>query len=127
MNLLCLFQVLSVLIVSSNGFSISPLVSLKQNHHLSSKKQFTTSGSTALYNVDNDDDAPPPVDNRTFDRSKSGGRSGRMDKLAEMDSEMVETDKNFVLYAAGGFVGLIVVLLIVAYSTGVFDQLIMNS
>lgn len=55
------------------------------------------------------------------DVSRSGTKRERLNKLAELEEERVETDKSFVLGAAGGFVGLILLLLVVASATGVLD------
>lgn len=52
----------------------------------------------------------------------SGSKTGRMNKLAEMESERVETDKGFVLKAAGGFAGFIVIVIVAAFASGVLDQ-----
>jgi len=54
--------------------------------------------------------------------SSSGYRQDRLNKLAELESERIETDKGFVLKAAGGFVGFIVLLLVAAYAGGILDQ-----
>jgi len=54
--------------------------------------------------------------------SSSGYRQDRLNKLAELESERVETDKGFVLKAAGGFVGLIVILLVAAFASGILYQ-----
>mmetsp|Transcript_11620 Transcript_11620/g.17322 ORF Transcript_11620/g.17322 Transcript_11620/m.17322 type:complete len:118 (-) Transcript_11620:509-862(-) len=56
------------------------------------------------------------------DVSRSGTKRGRLDKLAELEDSRVETDKGFVLKAAGGFVGFIVVLLVAALASGVLDD-----
>jgi hypothetical protein len=61
------------------------------------------------------------------DVSKSGNKRDRLNKLAELQEETVETDKGFVVKAAGAFVGLIVILVGVAASSGVFDQLLINN
>lgn len=55
------------------------------------------------------------------DASRSGTKTDRLNKLAELEDQRVETDKGFVLKAAGGFVGIIVVLLIAAAASGVLD------
>jgi len=62
--------------------------------------------------------------NEKFDASKSGTKRERLDKLAALEEERIETDKGFVVKAAGGFVGLCVVLLIGAFASGVFDDLL---
>jgi len=55
------------------------------------------------------------------DKSRSGTKRDRLDKLAELEDSRVETDKSFVGLAAGGFVGLILLLLAVAFASGVLD------
>mmetsp|Transcript_25078 Transcript_25078/g.35107 ORF Transcript_25078/g.35107 Transcript_25078/m.35107 type:complete len:108 (+) Transcript_25078:87-410(+) len=67
--------------------------------------------------------ASPTVLFEKRDVSRSGTRRERLDKLAELDEQRVETDKGFVVKAAGGFVGLIALLFVVAFSTGVLDGL----
>ena len=59
------------------------------------------------------------------DASRSGTKRERLDRLAELEEDRIETDKSFVLKGAGAFVGLIFLLLIVAGATGVLDP-IMN-
>eukprot|EP00978_Attheya_sp_CCMP212_P040388 scaffold219843_cov53-Attheya_sp.AAC.4 len=58
------------------------------------------------------------------DASRSGNKRERLDKLAALEEEMVETDKSFVLQAAGGFVAILVVLGVIAASSGVLDPVI---
>lgn len=60
------------------------------------------------------------------DSSRSGTKRERLNKLADLEDERVETDKGAVLKAAGGFVGLCIILLIAAFFGGVFDGLIVN-
>jgi hypothetical protein len=60
------------------------------------------------------------------DASKSGSKRERLNKLADLEDSRIETDKSAVLKAAGGFVGLCVILLTAAYFGGVFDDLIVN-
>jgi len=50
------------------------------------------------------------------DKSRSGSKRDRLDKLAELEESRIDTDKGFVLKAAGGFVGLIVILLVAAFA-----------
>lgn len=57
------------------------------------------------------------------DVSRSGNRQERLNKLAELEESRVETDKGFVLQAAGGFVAFLVLLLAVAYASGLLYQL----
>jgi hypothetical protein len=64
---------------------------------------------------------------RGADVSRSGNKRERLNKLAELQEETVETDKGFVIKAAGAFVGLIVILVGVAAASGVFDQLIIDN
>jgi len=59
------------------------------------------------------------------DASRSGTKRERLDRLAELEENRIETDKSVVLKGAGAFVGLIFLLLIVAGATGVLDP-IMN-
>mmetsp|Transcript_19416 Transcript_19416/g.29189 ORF Transcript_19416/g.29189 Transcript_19416/m.29189 type:complete len:112 (+) Transcript_19416:156-491(+) len=68
-----------------------------------------------------------PLFGEEFDRSKAGSRRGRLDKLAELEEDLVETDKSFVIQAAGGFVGLIFLIIIIGFASGAFDQLIMST
>ena len=49
--------------------------------------------------------------------SKSGNKRDRLNRLADLEEERIETDKGFVVKAAGAFVGLLVILLAVAFST----------
>lgn len=56
------------------------------------------------------------------DVSRSGTRRRRLDRLAELEEERIETDKGTVLYAAGGFVGFIILLLVAAWSSGLLTQ-----
>jgi hypothetical protein len=51
--------------------------------------------------------------NEQRDVSKSGTRKKRLNRLAELEKDKVETDKGFVLKAAGGFAGLVLILVIV--------------
>ena len=51
------------------------------------------------------------------DASRSGTKRERLDRLADLEEERIETDKGFVVKAAGAFVGLLVLLLAVALST----------
>ena len=51
------------------------------------------------------------------DASRSGTKRERLDKLAELEDTRVGTDKGFVLKAAGAFVGLLAILLVVAFAT----------
>ena len=60
------------------------------------------------------------------DASKSGSKRERLNKLADLEDSRIETDKSAVLKAAGGFVGLCIILLIAAFFGGVFDGLIIN-
>jgi hypothetical protein len=60
------------------------------------------------------------------DKSRSGTKRERLNRLAELEESRVETDKSFVGLAAGGFVGLLVLLLVVAFASGVMDP-IMNT
>jgi len=48
------------------------------------------------------------------DASRSGTKRERLDKLAELEKDRIDTDKGFVVKA---FVALIVILLIVAFTT----------
>jgi len=61
-----------------------------------------------------------------FDASKSGTKRERLDRLAELEEDMIETDKSTVLKGLGAFVALIVLLLIGAAASGVLDP-VMNS
>ena len=51
------------------------------------------------------------------DASRSGTKRDRLDKLAELEESRVDTDKGFVIKAAGAFVVLIGILLAVAFTT----------
>ena len=71
---------------------------------------------------------PSPRQDTTklFDRrdaSRSGTKRERLDRLAELEESRIETDKSVVLKGAGAFVGLIILLLIVAGATGVLDPI----
>eukprot|EP00547_Thalassionema_nitzschioides_P001947 CAMPEP_0194202886 /NCGR_PEP_ID=MMETSP0156-20130528/2810_1 /TAXON_ID=33649 /ORGANISM="Thalassionema nitzschioides, Strain L26-B" /LENGTH=93 /DNA_ID=CAMNT_0038928503 /DNA_START=160 /DNA_END=441 /DNA_ORIENTATION=- len=68
-----------------------------------------------------------PLFGEEFNKSKAGSRRGRLDKLAELEEDIVETDKSFVIQAVGGFVGLLFLILIIGFASGAFDQLIMNT
>ena len=57
------------------------------------------------------------------DASRSGTKRERLDRLAELEEDRIETDKSVVLKGAGAFVGLIFLLLIVAGATGVLDPI----
>jgi hypothetical protein len=67
----------------------------------------------------------PSVASKTMlsvkDKSRSGTKRDRLNKLADLEESRVETDKGFVSLAAGGFVGLILLLLGVAFVSGVLD------
>jgi hypothetical protein len=54
--------------------------------------------------------------------SSSGYRQDRLNKLAELEDSRIETDKGFVLKAAGGFVAFLVLLLAAAFASGILDQ-----
>merc|ERR1719329_1414774 len=54
--------------------------------------------------------AEPPKD-----VSRSGFRRDRLDKLAELEDTRIETDKGFVIYAAGGFALLILLGVFAAF------------
>jgi hypothetical protein len=56
------------------------------------------------------------------DVSRSGNKRERLNRMAELEDERLETDKGFVLKAAGGFAGLLVLLLAVAAANGIFDN-----
>ncbi len=58
---------------------------------------------------------------------RSGNKRERLEKLAALEEEKIETDKGFVVKAAGGFVGLMVVLLIAGLAGGVFDELLLKA
>lgn len=60
------------------------------------------------------------------DKSRSGTKRDRLDRLAELEDSRVETDKSVVGLAAGGFVGLLLLLLVIAFASGVMDP-IMNT
>jgi hypothetical protein len=64
---------------------------------------------------------PPTTILLAKDKSRSGTKRDRLNKLAELEDSRVETDKSFVGLAAGGFVGLILLLLAVAFASGVLD------
>lgn len=64
---------------------------------------------------------PPVTILLAKDKSRSGTKRDRLNKLAELEDSRVETDKSFVGLAAGGFVGLILLLLAVAFASGVLD------
>ena len=49
------------------------------------------------------------------DSSRSGFRRERLDKLAELEDSRVETDKGFVVYAAGAFAVLILLGVVAAF------------
>ena len=59
--------------------------------------------TTSLYMLDRDKDA-----------SRSGTKRGRLDRLAELEQDRVETDKNAVGLAAGGFAFLILLGVVAA-------------
>ena len=70
--------------------------------------------------------APREETTKLFERrdaSRSGTKRERLDRLAELEESRIETDKSVVLKGAGAFVGLIVLLLIVAGATGVLDPI----
>ena len=50
------------------------------------------------------------------DKSRSGTKRDRLDRLAELEESRIDTDKGFVVQAAGAFVGLIVILLVVGFA-----------
>lgn len=56
--------------------------------------------------------------------SSSGYKTDRLNRLADLEESRKETDKGLVLTAAGGFVGLILVLLIAAYASGMFYEVL---
>ncbi len=58
---------------------------------------------------------------------RSGNKRERLEKLAALEEEKLETDKGFVVKAAGGFVGLMVVLLVAGLAGGVFDELLLKA
>lgn len=51
------------------------------------------------------------------DASRSGTKRDRLDRLAELEDSRVDTDKGFVVKAAGAFAVLIAILLVVAFTT----------
>jgi len=59
----------------------------------------------------------------TRDVSRSGTRQERLNRLAELEESRVETDKGFVLQAAGGFVAFIVLMIVAAYASGLLTQI----
>ena len=59
--------------------------------------------------------APLMMSNR--DASRSGTKRERLDRLAELEEDRIETDKGVVVKAAGAFIGLLVILLAVAMNT----------
>eukprot|EP00593_Proboscia_inermis_P003552 CAMPEP_0171313796 /NCGR_PEP_ID=MMETSP0816-20121228/45684_1 /TAXON_ID=420281 /ORGANISM="Proboscia inermis, Strain CCAP1064/1" /LENGTH=91 /DNA_ID=CAMNT_0011801731 /DNA_START=149 /DNA_END=424 /DNA_ORIENTATION=+ len=78
---------------------------------------------SCLYETEEEENATNPFIRKKakVDMSKSGNKRDRLNKLAELEEEMVETDKSFILKAAGGFVALLLVLLVVAFASGVVD------
>ena len=103
---------LSCICWSSNAFSVAPNT-LSVRSTTSVVSGMSSASSTML--------------NAKFDASKSGSKRERLDKLAALEEEKIVTDKGFVLKAAGGFVGLCVVLLIAALAGGVFDDLLLQA
>ena len=98
------FAILLITIVSTvSAFQVSPIVS---------KVNVATPIPLSVMNAE--------------DKKKRVGSSGykqdRLNKLAEMESSRVETDKSFVLKAAGGFAGFIVIVIVAAFASGVLDQ-----
>jgi hypothetical protein len=61
-------------------------------------------------------------DKRRKGVGSSGYRRERLEKLAELEDSRVETDKGFVLQAAGGFVAFIIVILAAAFFSGLLTQ-----
>ena len=55
------------------------------------------------------------------DPSRSGTKRDRLDRLAELEDERLETDKSFVVQAAGIFVVLLLALLAAAASSGLLE------
>jgi hypothetical protein len=51
--------------------------------------------------------------NEQRDVSRSGTRKERLNRLAELEKDRVDTDKGFVVKAAGGFVGLLLILVLI--------------
>ena len=78
---------------------------------------------SCLYETEEEENVTNPFIRKKakVDMSKSGNKRDRLNKLAELEEEMVETDKSFIIKAAGGFVALLLVLLVVAFASGVVD------
>ena len=55
------------------------------------------------------------------DVSRSGTKRDRLDRLAELEDERVTTDSSLVLKGGAAFLGIIVLGVIVAFSSGVLD------
>lgn len=55
------------------------------------------------------------------DVSRSGTKRDRLDRLAELEDERVTTDSSLVLKGGAAFLGIIVLGVIVAFSSGVLE------
>ena len=55
------------------------------------------------------------------DVSRSGTKRDRLDRLAELEDERITTDSSLVLKGGAAFLGIIVLGVIVAFSSGVLD------
>ena len=61
--------------------------------------------------------------NMAKDPSRSGTKTGRMERLAEMERQgAANTDSTVFIQAAGGFVALIIVAIAAAASSGLLTQ-----
>mmetsp|Transcript_14084 Transcript_14084/g.17242 ORF Transcript_14084/g.17242 Transcript_14084/m.17242 type:complete len:123 (+) Transcript_14084:77-445(+) len=113
--------ILALLVVNCHAF-FAPRIISSSGSSMSFQYQQRIRES-CLYETEEEENATNPFIRKKakVDMSKSGNKRDRLNKLAELEEEMVETDKSFILKAAGGFVALLLVLLVVAFASGVVD------
>ncbi|CAB9520334.1 expressed unknown protein [Seminavis robusta] len=98
----CLLFALLLSVVATDAFSIRQPASLLQSQG-SVGYQHHDPPLTTLFLADDKRDA-----------SRSGTKRDRLDRLAELEDSRVETDKGFVVQAAGAFVAIIVLGVVAA-------------
>jgi len=100
----CSLLVLALAVASSYAFSLTSPSSLILRQTTLSSRTSSSPSTIALF---------------AKDPSRSGNKRGRLNRLAELEDERVETDKGFVLKVAGGFVAMVVIAIASAAASGI--------
>lgn len=95
--------------------SLSRRAFLLSSHQRVSFSIPTTTTSTTLFEEPPDEYKEPT---KRYNASKSGNKRGRLDKLAALEDERVDTDKSLFLKGGAVFLGLTLLLLVVGFQSG---------